>query len=60
MNKEPIIATAPEGKFTLRPLVENNSLPGITRKVVEDHIEVNYQTRFSLYSEAAQLPKSIV
>jgi hypothetical protein len=42
MNKEPIIATAPEGKFTLRPLVENNSLPGITRKVVDDHIEVNY------------------
>lgn len=60
MNKEPIISTIPDGKFTLRPIKESTSLPGITRKVVDNHIEVNYQSRFALYSEAAQMPQAIV
>ena len=42
MEKTPIIQTAPEGKFTLRPVKESTDLPGISKKVHEDHIEVNY------------------
>jgi hypothetical protein len=42
MNKEPIISTIPDGKFTLRPMTETTSFPGISRKVANDHIEVNY------------------
>ncbi len=60
MNKEPIISTAPSGNFTLRPMKETTSLPGISRKVVDSHIEVNYQSRFALYDEASNAPKAIV
>ena len=53
MNKEPIITTIPDGKFTLRPATENSSnLPGIERKTVDNHYEVNYQSRFALFDEA--------
>jgi hypothetical protein len=56
MNKEPIISTAPDGKFTLRPIKETTSLPGITRKDVDNHIEVSYQSRFALFNEGSDTP----
>jgi hypothetical protein len=52
MNKEPIISTCPDGKFSLRPIKPTTSLPGISRQLVNDHIEVNYQSRFTLFDEA--------
>lgn len=60
MNKEPIISTIPDGKFTLRPLTETTSFPGISRKVANDHIEVNYQSRFALFDEASMSSKPVV
>lgn len=39
---------------------ETTSLPGISRKVVDGHIEVNYQSRFALYDEVSKAPKAIV
>lgn len=60
MNKEPIISTIPSGKFTLRPVKESTSLPGISRKVVDNHIEVNYQSRFALYDEVSNAPTAVV
>lgn len=60
MLKEPIIQSAPAGKFTLRPFKESTTLPGITRNVVDNHIEVQYQSRFALYDEATMTPKAIV
>lgn len=42
MNKEPIISTIPDGKFTLRPMTEATNVPGIERKQVDNHLEVNY------------------
>jgi len=42
MLKEPLISTAPQGKFTLRPSNETTNIPGIERKVTDDSIEVTY------------------
>lgn len=60
MNKEPIISTCPDGKFSLRPIKPTTSLPGISRKLVNDHIEVNYQSRFALFDEATNQSKPVV
>jgi len=60
MNKEPIISTAPDGKFTLRPIKETTSLPGIIRKDIDNHIEVSYQSRFALFDQESDTPKAIV
>lgn len=60
MNKEPIISTIPDGKFTLRPMTEATNVPGIERKQVDNHLEVNYQSRFALYDEASMTSKPVV
>ena len=60
LNKEPIISSIPDGKFTLRPNKETTSLPGIERKITNDHIEVNYQTRFALFDEESMSSKPVI
>jgi hypothetical protein len=59
LNKEPIISTCPDGKFTLRPIKPETSLNGIDRKITDDAIEVNYQSRFALFDEATMSSKPV-
>lgn len=59
LNKEPLISTIPSGKFTLRPMKETTTLPGIERKVTDNSIEVNYQSRFALFDESTMSSKPV-
>ena len=60
MLKEPLISTAPQGKFTLRPSNETTNIPGIERKVTDDSIEVTYQSRFALFDESTMSSKPCI
>ena len=60
MEKTPIVASAPEGKFKLSAIKESTTLPGIAVKETETHIEVTYQNRFAIYDGDSKTPRPIV
>ena len=59
MERTPILA-AKEGNFALRPNAVNSSVPGIQKKVSDNHIEVTYQSRFTLYDEVENVYRPVV
>jgi myo-inositol-1-phosphate synthase len=60
MERTPIVESAPAGKFKLAPNKETSTIPGLTKKIVDDHIEVHYQNRFAVFDEEEKVAVPIV